>query len=121
MPSSNGSRSIPDILTNKSRKLISMACMLSRSEGMVEDQKRNDVGVMKNAVTEVRAVSVTESATFPLASNEKKLDALPPGHAATRIIPNAIPEGGAHIRMSSMVNEGKRTYCERIPVRSAFF
>ncbi len=36
------------------------------------------------------AVKLTERATLPFAREEMKLDILPPGQAATKIIPNAM-------------------------------
>lgn len=36
------------------------------------------------------AVKLTDKATFALASDEMKLEILPPGHAATKIIPSAM-------------------------------
>ena len=73
------------------------------------------------AITEEIAVSVTASATLPLAISEKKLEAFPPGQAATSIIPSAIPVGGDQISISRMVNAGNRTYCVNNPVARAFF
>ena len=95
--------------------------MFSLSPGIVEDQNRKLKGVVKNAVTDVIAVNVTDSATLPLASNEKKLEAFPPGHGATRIIPSAIPGGGDKIKIRRTVKAGSKIYCEKIPVASAFF
>lgn len=77
---------------------------------MVDDQNKKFKGVITNADTEVMAVSVTDKATFPRASSEKKLDAFPPGQAATRIIPNAIPCGGDQIKIITMVSAGNNIY-----------
>ena len=47
-------------------------------------------GVVKMHAAVLSAVSDTESSVFPLQSEVMKLEMLPPGHAATRIIPRAI-------------------------------
>jgi len=106
---------------NKSRKLISIVLILSLSPGIVDDQNKKLKGVITNADTEVIAVRVTDKATFPRASSEKKLEALPPGQADTRIIPSAMPWGGDQIKINTMVNAGNKTYCENNPVANAFF
>lgn len=98
-----------------------MVLILSLSPGIVEDQNRKLNGVTRNAMTEVIAVRVTAKATLPFASKEKKLDAFPPGQAATKIIPNAIPCGGDHIKINTMVKAGNKIYCENKPVAKAFF
>ncbi len=101
---------MPDIFRNRSRKLISIDLILSLSPGIVDDQNKKLKGVITNAETEVMAVNVTDKATFPRASSEKKLDALPPGQAATRIIPNAIPCGGDQIKINRIVSAGNNIY-----------
>ena len=62
--------------------------------GTIDDQKKKLAGVTRKHTTEVIADSVTDNAMCPRASMEKKFDAFPPGHAATRIIPSAISCGG---------------------------
>ena len=47
------------------------------------------IGVMKMASTLEIAVKLTERAILPFANAEKKLEMLPPGQAATIIMPNA--------------------------------
>ena len=47
-------------------------------------------GVRNTALIVAIAVRLTDKATFPLASDEIKLEIFPPGQAATRIMPNAI-------------------------------
>ena len=121
MPKTKGKNKIPDNVKNSSTKLISIALKLSLKPGNKEDQNRMLNGVIKKADTEVTAVRVTDKATFPLAINEKKFETLPPGHAATKIIPNAIPCGGDQIIIKRMVNAGNKTYCETNPVANAFF
>jgi hypothetical protein len=46
------------------------------------------------AATVEMAVSVTDSATLPFAFIDMKLEMLPPGHEATRIIPRAMLGAG---------------------------
>ena len=48
-------------------------------------------GVRITARNEAATVKLIDSATFPFPMEEKKLDKLPPGQAATNIIPNANP------------------------------
>ena len=88
---------------------------------MSELQKKKEAGVIRNAIKEEIAVSVTDNATFPLASIEKKLETLPPGQAATRIIPKAIPGETGKSFTSSKVITGNRMICEINPVATAFF
>lgn len=91
------------------------------SPGINDDQKKKLAGVIIKAKSEVKAVRVTESATFPPASNEKKLEAFPPGHAATKIIPSAMPGAGVIINIIRHVSAGNIIYCETKPVTKAFF
>jgi hypothetical protein len=109
------------MFTKRSRKLISIVFILSLSPGMVDDQNKKFKGVTIKADTEVIAVNVTDNATLPRASSEKKLEAFPPGQAATRIIPSAMPWGGDQIKINKMVRAGNTTYWENNPVANAFF
>jgi len=52
-------------------------------------QKEKLKGVINIAAIVAMAVKVIERATFPFASDEMKFDMLPPGQAATSIIPIA--------------------------------
>ena len=47
-------------------------------------------GVVNTHAAVLMAVSETESSVLPLDNEVMKFDMLPPGHAATRIIPSAI-------------------------------
>lgn len=87
----------------------------------MDDQSKKLTGVITNAETEVKAVNVTDNATLPRASSEKKLEALPPGQADTRIIPSAMPCGGDQIKINTMVSAGSSIYWENNPVANAFF
>ena len=82
------------MLRKRSKKLISKVFTLCDKPGTNEDQKKKLSGVTRKQNTEVMADNVTDNAMFPFASIEKKLEALPPGHAATKIIPNAISFDG---------------------------
>ena len=48
------------------------------------------IGVVKMQAAVFTAVSETESSEFPRDKDVIKFETLPPGHDATRIIPNAI-------------------------------
>ena len=96
MPNTSGNRRMRIMLINKSIKSISN----ERSSDLYpakEDQKKKFAGVITNASKEEKAVSVTESATLPRDKSVKKFDTFPPGQAATRIIPSAIPGEGVSI------------------------
>ena len=81
-------------------------------------QKLN--GVISTASAVEMAVSDTESSMLALPSEDIKLEMLPPGQAATRIIPSPII-GEIHfdIRMARpQVNAGSRTSWQHIPSRT---
>ena len=52
-------------------------------------QKAKLSGVINTAKTVATAVRLTDNSTFPFANEEMKFEILPPGQAATRIIPIA--------------------------------
>ncbi|MEZ4905059.1 MAG: hypothetical protein R2822_26560 [Spirosomataceae bacterium] len=54
-------------------------------------QKVKLKGVITTAIMVLIAVRLTAKATFPRANDVIKLEILPPGQAATSIIPNATP------------------------------
>ena len=58
-----------------------------------------------------------DSATLPFPIEEKKLDTLPPGQAATNIIPSAKPGIGWISHTKINVKNGSNTNCEMIPVK----
>jgi hypothetical protein len=61
------------------------------------------------------AVSDTDKAVFPFAKWVIKLETFPPGHAATKNIPNAT-EGGGLIRLIKIrVNRGRKKNWDMIP------
>ena len=121
MPATRGIINTTDMFRKRSRKLTSISLILSRRLGIIDDHRKKLTGVVKKAKTDVIAVNVTDKATCPFANMEKKLEAFPPGQAATRIIPSAIPSDGFRIRINTIVNAGSKMYCEKIPVNKAFF
>tara|TARA_B100000749_G_C18154546_1_gene353217 strand:- start:154 stop:579 length:426 start_codon:yes stop_codon:yes gene_type:complete len=80
-------------------------------------QNARFIGVMKIARTLDMAVRLTDKAMFPLASAEKKLEILPPGHAATIIIPKAKLGLGSNIQMIMNVNIGRTTNWDNTPTK----
>ena len=79
-------------------------------------------GVTSGAKAVVIAVRDTESSTFPLESDDMKLEMFPPGQDATRIIPNAIMGviTGERIRATANVTAGRATHCRNIPTNTDF-
>ncbi len=77
-------------------------------------------GVMNRAKTVVKAVRLTERATFALASIEIMFETFPPGQAATSIIPNATAGDGFINKTSKKVIAGSMKYCEIIPKTMVF-
>lgn len=65
-----------------------------------------------------KAVKLTDKAVFPFARCVKKLEMLPPGQAATIIIPNAIVGCGLIISTSKKVKAGNRKNWDRIPTKT---
>lgn len=66
----------------------------------------------------VMAVIDTDSSTLPRDNDDMKLDILPPGHDATRIIPSAIIGviRGLSANAMAKVTAGNATHCNKIPV-----
>lgn len=64
------------------------------------------------------AVRLTDKATLPFASDEIKLEILPPGHAATSIIPKAIVGVIKFLNMSIIINvtAGRKKNWEKNPI-----
>lgn len=110
IPQTRGKSRMPVMFKNKSRNCISKLRRWADNPGSSDDQKKKLRGVITNARIEVNAVSVTESATFPPDNKLKKFDALPPGHAATKIIPKAMPGDGFKSKMSKQVSTGNKRY-----------
>ena len=77
-------------------------------------------GVMNTAVTLAMAVIHTESAVFPLARAVMKFEILPPGHAATIIIPIATLGIGFKIKTNKKVKKGSATNWDRNPISTDF-
>ena len=68
-------------------------------------------GVVITHAAVLNAVSETDSSELPLDREVMKFEMLPPGHEATRIIPNAIigEIQCPHIMMRINVSAGRRT------------
>jgi len=77
-------------------------------------------GVIKIAASVAMAVKLTDNATFPLPRADIKLEMLPPGQAATKIIPNATAGEGFKINTKRNVTKGKRKNCDAKPIITDF-
>ena len=77
-------------------------------------------GVVKMHAAVLSAVSDTESSVLPLQRDVMKLDILPPGQAATRIIPRAIigEIQFLNVIVKRKVNAGRRMSWQITPRRS---
>ena len=62
------------------------------------------------------AVKLTDNATFPLAREVMKFETLPPGQAATKIIPREIEIGNFAMRTNKKVMAGMRTNWDMTPI-----
>ena len=73
--------------------------------------------MIKGAKAVVMAVIETDNSIFPFESDETKLEIFPPGHEATKIIPNAIigVMKGFRIRAMRKVTAGRPTHCNNTP------
>ncbi len=83
-------------------------------------QKLKLNGVMNMAATVEIAVRLTERATFPRAREVMKLETLPPGQAATIIIPIAILGRGSITSTNRKVSKGRTRNCETTPTMAGF-
>lgn len=83
-------------------------------------QKAKLKGVKKIALIVAKAVRLIDNSVFPLARCEIKLEILPPGQAATSIIPNATLGVGFIIKTSKKVNNGRKKNCDIIPTNADF-
>ncbi len=71
--------------------------------------------VLRNIANKVAiAVKLTDKATFAFANEEIKFEILPPGHAATNIIPSAIVGDKNLLKAITKrkVRNGNKTNCE---------
>lgn len=71
------------------------------------------------AINVEKAVKLTDKAVFPLAKCDIKFEILPPGQAATKIIPNATLGVGCINDINKKVTAGKIKNCENIPISMA--
>ena len=72
---------------------------------------------MKAAKTEDVAVRLTERAVFARAKSAIKLDVLPPGQQATKIMPNAMLGCGFIKKHNKTVINGRPMICVKMPVK----
>ena len=72
---------------------------------------------MKGAKAVVIAVIETDNSILPFESDDTKFEMLPPGHEATKIIPNAIIGVITGLSISAIrnVTAGNPTHCNAIP------
>ena len=82
-----------------------------------EPQMRKLIGVTNDAKAVVSAVSETESSTLPFDNDVIKLEILPPGHDATKIIPMATIGviNGLRTIAKRQVTAGRITHCNSTP------
>ena len=83
-------------------------------------QKAKLNGVITRAAIVEKAVRLTESATLPFAKEVIKLEILPPGQAATSIIPNAMLGVGSINTINIYVKNGRTINCENMPTNAGF-
>ena len=77
-------------------------------------------GVINTAQTLATAVMHTDKAAFPLAREVIKLEMLPPGHAATSIMPRATLGIGLKINTNTKVKKGRAKNWEINPIKTDF-
>ena len=83
----------------------------------IEPQKKKLKGVTSGAKAVVTAVIEIDNSVLPFDSDEIKFEMLPPGHDATKIIPNAIIGVITGLNAKAMVNvtAGRPTHCKMMP------
>ena len=94
IPNKSGSARIILVWIRKLVGLKSTCVSRLAVGGYCEHQNIIEIGVMKAAATLEVAVSETESAVLPCASSTNKLETLPPGQHAIRIMPSATVGDG---------------------------
>ena len=77
-------------------------------------------GVIKTAQTLAMAVMQTDKAVFPFAKEVIKFEILPPGQAATIIIPIATLGIGLKIKTTKKVKKGSAINCDINPISTDF-
>ena len=70
---------------------------------------------MNAAIRLDAAVSETDNAAFPRASNTNIFDTLPPGQHDTKIIPNATEALGRTAKHNIKVSNGNANNCKKTP------
>ena len=83
----------------------------------IEPQKKKLNGVTSGAKAVVTAVIEIDNSVLPFESDEIKFEMLPPGHDATKIIPNAIIGviTGFNAKAMANVTAGRPTHCKMMP------
>lgn len=83
----------------------------------IEPQKKKLNGVTSGAKAVVTAVIEIDNSVLPFDSDEIKFEMLPPGHDATKIIPNAIIGviTGLNAKAMANVTAGRPTHCKMMP------
>ena len=82
-----------------------------------EPQKKKLNGVTSGAKAVVTAVIEIDNSVLPFDSDEIKFEMFPPGHDATKIIPNAIIGVITGLKAKAMANvtAGRPTHCKKMP------
>lgn len=99
-PSRIGIINIIKIALNTSQGFKEIVFNVVSTGGYKFPQKKKLNGVIKIASADENAVSEMERAVLPFASRVIKFEMLPPGQAATKSIPSAIPGEGFKIQRS---------------------
>jgi len=78
--------------------------------------------VIKGDIAVVTAVMETDNAILPFESADKKLEMLPPGQDATRIMPNATigVMTGPNANATANVKAGRAIHCKKTPTHTDF-
>ena len=118
IPKINGTPNITTIVLNNSIGSTLISFISSAVGAYIEPIIAKFKGVRMGANNVELAVSVTDKATFPLASELRKLLIFPPGHAPNKKIPRAILGQGFMIITIRKVSRGSTTYCDKIPARA---
>ena len=92
-----------------------MSASRLRVSGSREAHNARLKGVEKTATELLRAVMLTDRAVLPWASQTRKLETLPPGQAATSIMPRATVGDGFRIRVNPKVAAGSKKNCAAKP------
>lgn len=106
-PSMSGITSKRTTVISRSKKLSWKVFRYSPVSGKMLDHTSKLSGVKMGVSSVEIAVRETDRATFAPETDEIKFEILPPGHAATKIIPNANAGWGRRSKISRKVKTGK--------------